>query len=92
MYLTACIRSAGNALLLPAENAYDRELVFEEAEVAARHYGAAGLKIGDTEMRVTSSPRSRSVLCARCGALVRIVSYFVGRRRLCAACAKHAIR
>lgn len=91
MHDTACIRWAGNAVLLPAENAYDRELVFEEAEFTARHYGKAGLKIGHTEMRVACSLELRGVPCARCGAPIKIVSYLVGRRRICILCAKNAI-
>jgi hypothetical protein len=92
MYWTARIRCAGNAMLLPAENAYDRELVFEEAEFAARHHGKAGLKIGHTEIHVACSQATRGFPCARCGAAIRIVSYLVGRRRLCSDCAKHAVR
>jgi len=91
MHQIARIRSAGNAVLLPAENAYDRELIFEEVEFAARRHGAAGLKVGGTEMRVTCSQKQRGVPCTRCGTPVRIVSYLLGRRRLCANCAKDTI-
>jgi hypothetical protein len=91
MNCTARIRSAGSAVLLPAENAYDRELVFEEAEFAARHHGTAGLKIGHTEMRVACSHAKRGVPCAYCGVPVKVVSYLVGRQRLCAQCAKNAV-
>jgi hypothetical protein len=77
---------------LPAENAYDREVVFEEAEFAARRHGAAGLKIGRTAMRVSCSQPQNHIPCARCGASIRLISYFMGRQRLCALCAKHAVR
>lgn len=78
-------------MLLPAENAYDRELVFEEAEFAARRYGAAGLKIGSTEMHVACAHELRGAPCACCGAPVKAVSYLVGLRRLCTRCAKDAV-
>lgn len=92
MHQIARIRSAGSAVLLPAENAYDCELVFEEAEFAARRHGAAGLKIGRTEMRVACSQAQCGAPCARCGTPIRIVSYLVAGRRICTGCAKHAIR
>lgn len=79
-------------MLLPAEDAYDRQLVFEEAEFAARHYGSAGLKIGHTQMRVACSRAFLGVPCARCGTPIRVVSYLVGGRRLCTDCAKHVAR
>lgn len=77
---------------LPAENAYDRELVFEEAEFAARRHGAAGLKIGRTEMRVSCSQTQDDISCARCGTSIRLISYFMGRQGFCTLCAKHAVR
>jgi len=78
-------------MLLPAEDAYDRELVFEEAEYAARHHGAAGLRVGQIELRVAYSTAKLGAPCASCGAPVRVVSYVVGGRRICTQCAKNAV-
>lgn len=42
----AHIRYEGGALLLPAQNPYDREIVFEEAKFCARRYGIASMQLG----------------------------------------------
>lgn len=91
MMQIAQIRSEHGALLLPAGEPYDRELVFEEAEFRARRDGAVGLRIGSAEVRVARSDRFSSHACNECSCAVGPVSYLVRGRHLCAGCAKRAI-
>jgi hypothetical protein len=88
----AQIRSSdGGALLLPARDAYDRELVFEQAEFYARRNGAVDLQIGRSEMRVARSG-GWNTPCMRCNHPVGLVNYLVHARRLCSNCVKHSFR
>ena len=89
----AQIRSDRGALLLPARDAYDREIVFEQAEFYARREGAVDLMIGHSEMRVSRSAiQDDDSPCARCHRPVGLVSYRIGARQLCAHCIKHSLR
>lgn len=88
----AQIRSDGGALLLPARDAYDREVVFEQAEFYARREGSVDLQLGHSEMRVSRSGVQGDAPCARCHRPVGLVSYLMGARRLCTHCIRHSLR
>jgi hypothetical protein len=45
---------------MPAQNGYDRELVFEEAECAARRYGRATLELDRHAMLISCRHRTES--------------------------------
>jgi hypothetical protein len=92
MLQIAHIRSEQGALLLPAAEPYDQELVFEEAEFRARRYGTVGLQVGATDMRLACSSAEGSVSCEDCLQPIGHITYFVDRRRLCARCGKHSLR
>jgi hypothetical protein len=91
MLQIAQIRSEHGALLLPAGDPYDRELVFQEAEFRARRHGTVGLRIGSAEMRVACSELHSRVQCAGCLRSVGSVSYVVHGQRLCTNCAKRSV-
>ena len=92
MLQIAHIRSENGALLLPAGEPYDRQLVFEEAEARARRYGAVGLKIGSADGRLTRSKVDATVSCAECLLAIGHITYFIGGRHLCASCGRHSLR
>ena len=87
----AQIRSDGGALLLPARDAYDREVVFEQAEFYARRNGAVDLEIGHSAVRLARSS-GWDTPCMRCHRPVGMVSYLFHARRLCAHCVKNSFR
>jgi hypothetical protein len=84
----AHIRYDGGALLLPAQDPYDREVVFEEAEFCARRHGSVGVQLGRKEMRVSTSAAHVRMPCHSCRQPVGPMSFLVDRRLLCAHCAK----
>ena len=86
----AQIRSDGGALLLPARDAYDREVVFEQAEFYARRNGAVDLQIGQAAVRVSRSG-GWDKPCMRCHRPVGMVSYHFHARRLCTHCVKSSL-
>lgn len=79
------------ALVLPARNQYDREVVFEEAEYRARRHGEAKLEINRREMRLKVSEERQSDLCATCGHGMGMVAFAVGDLSLCRHCARRSL-
>lgn len=84
----AHIRYEGGALLLPAQDPYDRQVVFEEAEFCARRHGTVGVQFGRKEMRISMSPDEARVPCAECRQPVGLMGFLIDRRRVCSRCAK----
>ena len=84
----AHIRYDGGALLLPAQDPYDREVVFEEAECCARRHGSVGVQVGRKEMRISISHADARVPCGECRHPVGLMCFVVERHRICAHCAK----
>jgi hypothetical protein len=91
MLQIAHIRSENGALLLPAGEPYDRQLVFEEAEARARRYGSVALQIGAADMRLARSGVDAPGSCANCLQAIGYITYFVGGRHLCASCGQHSL-
>ena len=88
MAQVAHIRYDGGALLLPAQDPYDREVVFEEAECCARRHGTVGVQLGRKQMRISPSAADTRVPCPQCRQPVGLMSFLIDRRLLCAHCAK----
>lgn len=84
----AHIRYDGGALLLPAQDPYDRELVFEEAEFCARRHGSVGVQLGRKEIRIRPSAAHARMPCQECRAPVGMMSFLIDDRLVCAQCAK----
>jgi hypothetical protein len=84
----AHIRYEGGALLLPAQNPYDREIVFEEAKFCARRYGIASMQLGRKQLGISISEADARIPCAKCGKPIGLVSFLVDRQRFCTPCAK----
>lgn len=84
----ARISFEGGARLMPAQNGYDRELVFEEAECAARRYGRATLELDRHAILIKMSSPEAIGSCTRCGQLLSTMSFAVGDRNLCPRCAR----
>lgn len=77
---------------MPAQNGYDRELVFEEAECAARRYGRATLELDRHAMLIQMSSAEGIGACTGCGQPLSTISFAVGDRNLCPRCARSAKR
>lgn len=92
MFQVAKIHFGAGALLLPANDPYDRELVFEQADFYARRYGAVDMEVGHAQMRAARSTGEPGLACARCRERLRSVSFEVGERRFCTQCAKDVAR
>jgi hypothetical protein len=88
----ARISFEGGARLMPAQNGYDRELVFEEAECAARRYGRAMLELDRLAMMIQMSSPDRIASCTGCGQPLSTMSFDVGDHHLCPRCARKSKR
>ena len=87
----AHIRFEGGALLLPAQDPYDREIVFEEAEFCARRHGGVGVQFGRREMRIRLSAAGADAPCQDCRGPVGLLTFQIDRRVFCGACAKRCM-
>ena len=87
----AHIRYDGGALLLPAQDPYDREVVFQEAEFCARRHGSVGVQLGRREMRISLSDADARRRCGSCRRLVGAMSFLVDHHLFCAHCAKESL-
>jgi hypothetical protein len=89
MRLIAHITYPGGALVLPAHDPYDRQLVLQQAEACARRYGAVGLEVGGKQVRIHRTVADSACdICARpCAAL----SFAMDGRRLCTRCVRQRI-
>lgn len=92
MFQIAKITFDAGALVLPAKDPYDRELVFEQADFYARRHGAVAVQIGRATIRAARTGVQRGLMCSSCHEVVRSVSFQLERQVLCTACAKNAAR
>ncbi len=79
------------ALVLPARNQYDREVVFEEAEFRARRHGEAKLEMNRREMLLKAEEQHQFDPCATCGNGMGVVAFAVGDLSLCRHCARRSV-
>ena len=84
----AHIRYDGGALLLPAQDPYDREVVFEEAEFCARRHGTVGVQFGRKEMRISIAVDDAFARCEDCREPIGLLSFAIEQHRICVHCAK----
>jgi hypothetical protein len=91
MFQIAKISFDAGTLLLPANDPYDREVVFEQADFYARRHGSVAVQIGRAQIRAARSSEPGEV-CARCHEPLRSVSFEVGESRFCTQCTKRAAR
>jgi hypothetical protein len=89
MFQIAKISFDAGTLLLPANDPYDREVVFEQADFYARRHGAVAVQIGSARIRAARSSEP-GIICARCREPLRSVTFQVGESRFCTPCTKHA--
>jgi hypothetical protein len=92
MMQMATIRFDGGALLLPARDPYEREVVFEQADFYARRHGSVGVRLGRSEFRVARSLTAGVGACFRCHQPLRTVRVEMDGRRICTNCAKQTAR
>ncbi len=85
----AHIRYDGGALLLPAQDPYDRELVFEEAEFCARRHGSVGVQFGRKQMWISLADTGTP--CESCRHPMGLLSFVIEHHRYCSHCAKRAM-
>ena len=82
----ARIRFGDGALVMPARNRYDRELVFEQAEFYARRHGRATLELDRHEMLLNTHSEKP---CTRCGQRDHILTFAIDGAQLCRHCARN---
>ena len=92
MFQIAKICFDAGALLMPANDPYDRELVFEQADFYARRHGSVDVQIGRSAMRAARSADRPGLVCAHCHEPLRAVIFHVAERRFCTQCVKRAAR
>ena len=85
------IRFRDGALVMPARNGYDKEILFEEVEVRARRHGEATLEMNRREMLVRVAEHHRTDPCARCGNGMGLVAFDVGKLSFCRQCARKSL-
>ena len=91
MAQVAHIRYEGGALLLPAQDPYEREVVFQEAEFCARRHGSVGVQLGRREVRISMCTADARRRCASCRNFVGAMSFVVDRHLFCSHCAKQSL-
>jgi hypothetical protein len=89
MFQIAKISFDAGTLLLPANDPYDREVVFEQADFYARRHGSVAVQIGRARIRAARSSEP-GIACAQCGEPLRSVMFHIGESRFCTTCTKHA--
>lgn len=82
----AKISFEGGARLMPAQNQYDRELVFEEAEFFARRHGRVTLEFDRTAMQICITADEDA--CAKCRKPLAGMRFACGEWLLCRRCAR----
>jgi hypothetical protein len=90
MNQVAHIRYDGGALLLPAQDPYDYEVVVQEAECCARLHGTAGVELGRLRMRVSICD-DNGARCAECHVGIGLLRFLIDRSQFCARCARRCI-
>lgn len=88
MSQVATIHFDAGVLRLPANDPYERELVFEQADFYARRHGAVRVQLDGGKIRAAHSPVVAGLRCACCHHPLRAVSFQVGERLFCVHCAK----
>ncbi len=77
---------------MPAQNRYDRELVFEEAEFFARRHGRATLELDRLALQIGVAASGEAATCAKCAQPLASLFFSVGDRSLCRRCARKSTR
>ena len=87
----ATIRAFENAIVLPAADDYDRQLVLQAAQSFARRHGASTLFIGGTQVQLICADVPLRSLCARCHQPVARIAYRLAADLLCAGCMRRRV-
>ena len=87
----ATIRAFENAIVLPAADDYDRQLVLQAAQSFARRHGASTLIIGGTQVQLVCGNLPRASLCAGCRQPVMRIAYRLAADLLCAGCMRRSV-
>src|SRR5262245_15135373 len=90
MFQVAKISFDAGALVLPAKDPYDRELVFEQADFYARRHGSVALQIGRAEIWAARSASEPGLVCAHCHQPLRTVRFELDEQLFCTPCAKRS--
>jgi len=80
---------AGAAVLvLPAATAYERQVVFEHADHAARLHGRIELEFHQRRAVICSTTAASPTACRSCGAPLARLRYIVAWQPLCGICGR----
>jgi len=81
----------GGVLVMPAQNGYDRELIFEAAEFYARRHGQARLELNRKELLVSATNQHPANACALCAQPTGPLTFAAKQDRYCPRCARKAV-
>ena len=88
----ARISFTGGALLMPARNGYDRELVFDEAEFCARRHGRVRLELERSALTISVAAAGANATCTRCHKAADRLLFAGSAGTLCRRCARQSAR
>ncbi len=89
----ARISFQGGALFVPVKTPYERELLFEHVALYTKRHGHILLELNRrhwTVRRVLAAEQPQ--LCSGCGKRLDYLSYALGARAFCGACARRDLR
>ena len=78
----------GTVLFASANGPYERELIFEHADLYARRHREVHLKLDGRAWVIRADAGPTLVLCAGCYRHIERVTYTIAARMLCLRCAK----
>ncbi len=86
----AHISFKGGGLIVPAQTPYERELLFENAEVYTKRHGSVRLKVNRRQWTI-SRPNGHREVCASCSRWLNNLTYRSDGQTLCGQCARRAL-
>jgi len=90
MHRTAHITFTGGGLILPAHTPYDRQIIFEHVEAAAKHHELLGLRANGHYWSISHNT-ARLELCAPCSRGVHALAYRSNGQNFCGRCVRRTV-
>jgi hypothetical protein len=92
MHEVARIDYTGGAVLMTSYDAFETDLVIEEAESYARRYGEIILEIARRRMMVRASDHDAASTCARCARQTTVTFCTETGKGICVGCIRELVR
>jgi len=87
----AHIHGSHSALVLPAANPYEWQLLCEHVAAVTRQAGSVRVRVAGVECVARREERGAERCCAECGRALVQVSFRMAWRDLCGNCAQHSL-